>query len=92
MMLKNRREESRLRTVEQKIDQQFRASCDAYRQLRSLQRTAVAVSGLQQQVDDKTNEKKRLAKLDAEYDALWIKDISRKKAREDEERAYVKDS
>ena len=88
MMLKNRREEARVKLVEQKLDQKFRASCDAYRQLRSLQKTAVAVSGLQQQVDDKNKEAERLAKLDADYDALWLADISRKKAREDEERAY----
>ena len=46
------------------------------------------MSGLQRQVDDKVKESERLAKLDAEYDALWLSDISRKEKRENEEKAY----
>ena len=44
MTLKNEREEKRREIANRKLDQQFKASCDQYRALKSLQKTAIAVS------------------------------------------------
>lgn len=86
MALKNKREEARRKNVQAMYDKQFRATCDAYRELQSLQRTKIAVDGLQAQIDDKVNEEKRLAKADAEFADIWLADMQRKAEREQTEK------
>lgn len=83
--LSRKREEERLKIVEEKSEQRWRGECEELRAVLSRRHQDQVCAARKHQIETKRNIKKELASEDALYAKLWKQDEQIKAAREEQE-------